>query len=202
MLKNQIETLHRLDDTILVTVVTGYKNHLVEQEIYKLRDIHPMIKTVYNTEAQNMGIVRSLELAATTIVEDAVLRLSGDLFFGPEADLHALIRHSEDALAVQRVPPSRNETVIIKNEVLVLTDVHSENDIEWLDIDYYANDSFKQVMNVSCWYIDGSQHYYQLMRHAIKIGSYRPKHIEVGGVFEIDTMEDLDYVRRKFAGGC
>ena len=94
LLKNQIETLHRLDDTILVTVVTGYKNHLVEQEIYKLRDIHPMIKTVYNTEAQNMGIVRSLELAATTIVEDAVLRLSGDLFFGPEADMHALIRHS------------------------------------------------------------------------------------------------------------
>jgi choline kinase len=197
LLQNQVETLRALDDTILISVVTGFKNRLVEQEVYSLHKIHPLIRAVHNSEAQNMGIVRSLEAANDTIVENQVLRISGDIYFSPSANIQEIVRGG-DALAVQNVPSSRGETVVCRNDDLILTSNHSTDEIEWLDIDYYDGNSFKNIMQISSWYRDTTQHFYELLRHAIKVGTYTPRFVNLEGVYEIDTQEDFEYVKRLF----
>jgi choline kinase len=194
LLQNQIETLNSVDDTVLISVVTGYKNRLVDQAVFDLQKKYPLVKTIYNSEAQNLGIVRSLDVANEAIVESSVLRLSGDLYFTPDTNLEELVTGG-DALAVQNIPPTRNETVVIRNEDLVLTNEHGGEELEWLDVDFYSADSFKKIMRVSHWYSEFNQHYYQLLRHAIKAGTYAPRFVEIRGVYEIDTPEDLQHVQ-------
>ncbi len=196
LLRNQIETLRSIDDTVLITVVTGYKNRLVEQEVFAIQKTYPLIKTIHNSEAQNLGIVRSLDVVNEAIVESPLLRLSGDLYFTPDTNMKDLVTGG-DALAVQNIPRTRNETVVIRNDDLVLTNEHSSAELEWLDIDFYDADSFKKVMRVSHWYTEYNQHYYQLLRHAIRVGTYAPRFVEIRGVFEIDTPEDLKHVQSR-----
>jgi choline kinase len=193
LLQNQIETIKAIDDTALITVVAGFKAREVEQEIYSLRSIYPLVKMVLNTEAQNLGIVRSLELANETIFEEDVLRISGDIYFAKDNTLADIIKpHS--SIGVQPVPDYRGETVVVRDEDLVLTRGHSPDDVEWLDVDYFAQGDFKRLLLASSWYREHSQHFFQLLRHAYRARTIRLATTTLQGVCEIDTPKDLEYV--------
>jgi choline kinase len=205
LLENIVTKLEEIPSIKDIIIVTGFKHGLVEKEVERLRQkIGKRIVSVHNSEAQSYGIVKSLSVAWNFIYQPSVLRLSGDLYFSKEATLDRLVASTLTTVAKQKAPASRALTAVLEtteNERVVSLNlkIPASSDFEWMDMEVYHQGDFQRMLARGADFHALGRHHFELLNFCIKNGMQIYTQ-EINGVYEIDTPEDLEYVKARPRG--
>lgn len=201
LIQYQLEILSKVKNLNEVVVVTGFLHDDVVDAIECFKnDIDLEIKTVYNKEHSIYGINRSLQYANELITSDVILRLDGDLLLN-DFCLGKLVEYGKTCALVQNCQVEKN-TAFIKPKTdntidSILIDNAKKEHLEWLCIECYFNNDFRRIMQYSNNFVDLKYNFADLLNFCITSNVVQLYYRQLDAkTLEIDTIEDLEYVRK------
>ena len=196
LLCHQIEALWQakvLDDFERLHVVVGYNHHLIRQWTAH----YPKINLIYNPFWSVSGVMGSAWVALPHLKTKNVLRLDGDVLLTPEARIGGVTHYEQSLLFYDAsYRPREAPEVLIQGSSVQAITLRSEYaaDREWLCVEWYTNDAYRKVVEGALELVPEG-HYYHAINKAIAMGRAKFDAYKLPGAYEIDTKEDLEYVK-------
>lgn len=211
LLHHQIELLHKIDPFCLITIVAGFNEVQVRLEAEYLKQVHKFLYVVSNPNYESKSILESLRVASLGIKSKDVLRISGDCYFKDTSSLKGLLSSPKTSLAIRELLPEeifeggRYPIINFDSNEKAVSHISLEKSLAqnisnwvWADFEIYKNDDFQTMMESAHFFIDKPFYHLDLLNYSIHDKQIdKPLYTIVNNVFEIDTPEDLEYVRHQ-----